>query len=336
MRLLVTKSVYDELMKSYRDKKIDYFKQEFIKILDKQEERDSEKVKKCLGQFEGYYSIGDEITIEKAEKWISTWHTKNGDVRMKKIASGKWVRIYDSETKGAKQAIRIIKNKIYNAKNVDELFNIVMEHTNRFRDENGKLLDTVYELQYEVNKKKGEFKIQQLNEKGINTFGFPYGKFSKDEYRVIANKADYASNRGMIDFNDTKKSAEEYLALCIEEWQVEPIESIIFSGNKVRIDGNGLKHFFQTGQDKIRNADEIEKRAKCLPYLRSILEKTGVKASCYQDVEGKISFTVMGKAKIDNVDTAIRVVVTRKKKGKLYYLSIHNLEEIKKDVAPTK
>ncbi|MBQ3826476.1 MAG: hypothetical protein II811_10120, partial [Spirochaetaceae bacterium] len=65
-----------------------------------------------------------------------------------------WRRIYDSETRGAKMSIHILKKKVANANSIDELFDIVMNNTHRFSDANGKPLAIVKELKAAVDEKK--------------------------------------------------------------------------------------------------------------------------------------------------------------------------------------
>mgnify|MGYP003290670724 CR=1 FL=1 len=158
-----------ELIKSLNKKKdaaqLNYFKKELIKILEK---NDEEIVSKAI---EGYDNsikkTYSEIGIEKAGYGIGTVRVWKGQ-KFRKIAPGKWRRIYDSNTRGARQSISIIKKKIANAQSIDELLQIVMENTNRFMDAEGKLLPIVEELQNAVKESKG-----RLNKSAKNNIIFP-------------------------------------------------------------------------------------------------------------------------------------------------------------------
>ena len=145
-----------ELIKSLNKKKdaaqLNYFKKELIKVLEK---NDEEIVSKAIEDYDNSIKkTYSEIGIEKAGYGIGTVRVWKGQ-KFRKIAPGKWRRIYDSNTRGARQSINIIKKKIANAQSIDELLQLVMENTNRFMDAEGKLLPIVEELQNAVKESKG-------------------------------------------------------------------------------------------------------------------------------------------------------------------------------------
>ena len=145
-----------ELIKSLNKKKdaaqLNYFKKELIKVLEK---NDEEIVSKAIEDYDNSIKkTYSEIGIEKAGYGIGTVRVWKGQ-KFRKIAPGKWRRIYDSNTRGARQSINIIKKKIANAQSIDELLQLVMENTNRFMDADGKLLPIVEELQNAVKESKG-------------------------------------------------------------------------------------------------------------------------------------------------------------------------------------
>jgi hypothetical protein len=71
---------------------------------------------------------------------IREWKGK----KYKKLSSGKWVLTYEGTgSRGEKQAIRNVANKINSAKTMEELANIVKDNMARFRDPDGKPLPIV-------------------------------------------------------------------------------------------------------------------------------------------------------------------------------------------------
>lgn len=137
-------------------KNLEYFKSKLLEILTAKEKEENKQIKKALKQLElnqVLKSIDGALTIEKANFPIGTVREWKGQ-KFRKIAPNKWRRVYESNSRGAMQSIRYIKNKIQNAQSVDELLQIVMENTNRFMDSNGNLLPIVEELKNSVTEKK--------------------------------------------------------------------------------------------------------------------------------------------------------------------------------------
>ena len=156
-----------ELIKSLNKKKdaaqLNYFKKELIKVLEK---NDEEIVSKAIEDYDNSIKkTYSEIGIEKAGYGIGTVRVWKGQ-KFRKIAPGKWRRIYDSNTRGARQSINIIKKKIANAQSIDELLQLVMENTNRFMDADGKLLPIVEELQNAVKEGNQRFLFEMATGTG--------------------------------------------------------------------------------------------------------------------------------------------------------------------------
>jgi hypothetical protein len=152
MKVVVNAELIKGLNKKKDTAQLNYFKKELIKVLEK---NDEEIVSKAIEDYdESIRKAFNLIGIEKAGYGIGTVRVWKGQ-KFRKIAPGKWRRIYDSNTRGARQSINIIKKKIANAQSIDELLDLVMENTNRFMDSEGKLLPIVEELKKAVNESKG-------------------------------------------------------------------------------------------------------------------------------------------------------------------------------------
>ena len=218
-KLGIKKSDIECLKKSVEDRKLEYFKSELLKILDKKEKEESgEEVSKAFIVQELYKSMTDPLYMAKGGKVgvvgeIRTWNGK----KYKKMPNKKWVRIYDTHDKHTEISIARLKGKVRKAQSVDELFEIVMNNTHRFSDENGKPLDIVLELKKEVDAKKKALnagkpstkeqikkfnnkknttkveltekqkenleKINDILNKNVETF--PVGEFSEDNFKKL-------------------------------------------------------------------------------------------------------------------------------------------------------
>ena len=149
-----------EVLKSLKERqeknKLEYFKKELLKVLEQVEKRENNAISKAIEDYDNSMAktFIQEFGVEKAGYGIGTIRVWKGE-KFRKIAPGKWRKIYDSNTRGARQSVAIIKKKVENAKNIDELMQIVTENTNRFMDADGKLLSIVEELKNVVNENKG-------------------------------------------------------------------------------------------------------------------------------------------------------------------------------------
>ena len=156
MKVDFTSEFHKNLEESKTKRKLEYFKNELINILEQNENKKNENISKAIEDYDNSMAktFAQEFGIEKAGYGIGTIRVWKGE-KFRKIAPGKWRKVYDSNTRGANQSIAIIKKKIQNAQSIDELLQIVMENTNRFMDSDGKLLPIVEKLKEAVNESKG-------------------------------------------------------------------------------------------------------------------------------------------------------------------------------------
>lgn len=143
---------FDKSIQKIKDnRQLEYFKKELIKVLESKEEQVSKAIEdydKAVAK-----SFKEEFGIEKAGYGVGTIRVWKGQ-KFRKIAPGKWRKVYDSNTRGANQSIAILSKKIKDAQSVDELLQLVMENTNRFMDSEGKLLPIVEKLNEAVKATK--------------------------------------------------------------------------------------------------------------------------------------------------------------------------------------
>ena len=154
MVFLIKKSVAKEILKSLGKNKLEELKQEVIEILKKQDEKE---YKKALNHFlkeeENYSYLTKSISgewIEKAGYGIGTVRIWKGK-KYKKIAPGKWARMYEKEGRGTNIAVGKLIAKVKKIDDIEELMNFVMQNKQRFQDENGMDLPVLDKLRAAID-----------------------------------------------------------------------------------------------------------------------------------------------------------------------------------------
>lgn len=132
------------------DKDLEYWKKMLLNALK------SDSMEKSLEDilFPGITALPEKTQnlLLKARGYpIGTKRTWSGK-EYKKVSGGtsgkgKWVRTYsETESRGAKQAIRNVQKKIMDASSMEDLLQIVEENSARFQDKDGKMLPIVKEF----------------------------------------------------------------------------------------------------------------------------------------------------------------------------------------------
>jgi len=347
------KSFVEEFRKSAADAKLLEFKKRLIAILEekeREEEENFQSINKAFQVNEIFKSLTAPFRfMEKGGRVgeigeIRTWNGK----KYKKMPNKEWTRVYDEETRGAKLAVAALKKKIDACTNSQELLNLILANKERFCDNLGRPLPIVQKLSEFAGAKNDRLEtpnnsrtkqnIQKENtdtykEKVYSSFGFNKGVFSKDVLRDIAGNANLAKAEDiqLIDVNNIYDSAKKYISKLISESDDKEkwIKCPLLKNARIRFNGQSYRHFFTDKNGNDRPLDEITSRAKCLPFVKDILSNSGVKASYSTNENGQTSFVIMGKAKIDNKETAIKIII-KTKDNKFFYLSLNNFGEIKK------
>lgn len=165
--MLIQKSELKEIWKSLGKRKLDELKQEVIAILQKQEEKDYKKAMEQFSKEEKKYkylekSISGEW-IEKAGYGIGTVRVWKGK-KYKKIAPGKWARMYEKEDRGTNIAVGKLIAKVKKIDDIEELMNFVMQNKQRFQDENGIDLPILDKIRAEVDRQSGKIESKGKSE----------------------------------------------------------------------------------------------------------------------------------------------------------------------------
>lgn len=159
MVFLIKKSVAKEILKSLGKNKLEELKREVIEILKKQDEKE---YKKALSQFENEEKNMSYLEKSISGEWIEKAGYGIGTVRVwkgkkyKKIAPGKWARMYEKEGRGTNIAVGHLIAKVKKIDDIEELMNFVMQNKQRFQDENGMDLPILDKIRAEVDRQSGK------------------------------------------------------------------------------------------------------------------------------------------------------------------------------------
>lgn len=170
MRLVIRKSALLELAKGMNGDSFEKIKAAIIahlKGLENQEDdpelaKAAEQLNSDEYMFSHLEKSLDGEWIEKAGYGIGTVRTWRGK-KYKKIAQGKWVRVYDKVDRGAKNAMTRLIHQAERIDTPEEMMKFVLANKQRFSDANGKPLDIVDRLNAVIDGKTYAGKKTELS-----------------------------------------------------------------------------------------------------------------------------------------------------------------------------
>ena len=126
-----------------KDPKFNYFKEKVLEHLKSLEAEENKSIKKSLLDAESIVKGGKGLPVGT----VQTWHGKNGETyKVRKVAPGKWRKMYQSDSRGAKLAIAALRKKAEKCKDSQELMQLILENRDRFSDDKGRPIPLVQEL----------------------------------------------------------------------------------------------------------------------------------------------------------------------------------------------
>ena len=188
-RFMVKASEFKNVCKAVNDRKLAELKKEIIEILKKQDEKE---VKKAIDYFNSQELHYTHLEKSLNGKWIEKAGYGVGTVRIwkgkkyKKIAPGKWARVFEKEGRGTNVAIGRLIAQIGKIDNVEDLMAFVQSNKQRFVDENGVDLPVLDKLRAAVDTRNGNVESKGKTEK----------KFDSKE--VLANLDKYVKTIGGV------------------------------------------------------------------------------------------------------------------------------------------
>lgn len=177
-RFLVKASEFKNVCKAVNDRQLESLKKEIIEILKKQDEKEFKKAINLFESQEMHYTHLEKSLI--SGKWIQKAGYGVGTVRIwkgkkyKKIAPGKWARVFEKEGRGTNIAIGKLIAKVQKIDNVEDLMAFVMANKQRFVDENGIDLPVLDKLRAAVDARNGNVGSKEIKDAKAELKRNPY------------------------------------------------------------------------------------------------------------------------------------------------------------------
>ena len=206
-RFLVKASEFKNVCKAVNDRKLAELKKEIIEILKKQDEKDVKKAIEYFNSQEEHYTHLEKSLI--SGKWIQKAGYGVGTVRIwkgkkyKKIAPGKWARVFDKEGRGTNIAIGKLIARVQKIDNVEDLMAFVMQNKQRFVDENGIDLPVLDKLRAAVDAKNND----SMGSKGTSKPAESKKESKEDLEAALKEVEDAIDNAG--DYDDIEELEKE-------------------------------------------------------------------------------------------------------------------------------
>ena len=206
MRFLIKKSVAKEILKSLGKNKLEELKQEVIEILKKQDEKE---YKKALSHFENEEKNMSYLEKSISGEWVEKAGYGIGTVRVwqgkkyKKIAPGKWARMYEKEGRGTNIAVGHLIAKVKKIDDIEELMNFVMQNKQRFQDENEMDLPILDKIRAAVDEQNEKLSSGTVESKG------KFENIEKREYEYYKHNLSEKDDLETI-LKDIKEEREYY------------------------------------------------------------------------------------------------------------------------------
>jgi hypothetical protein len=254
-----------------------------------------------------------ELLIKARAYPIGTKRTWSGK-EYKKVAGGptgkgKWVRTYsETQSRGAKQAIRNVQKKIMEAKTMEELLEIVQQNSARFQDKDGKMLPIVKEFLSAARgtdpgkKEKPEEAPKEEKIKEIKPDRNGYFSIDEDEAQELVDSLNDKAVEGVEFYFNNEDGDIEFIAEVErdefnEHIRINPFDYTDSDNEKIKSDfliKDAVKEEppatkeEKTGQEKL---DVMMERMGGKEKVRDSLLATRKKESRLQDIDDSLITT---------------------------------------------
>jgi acylphosphatase len=321
-RFMVKASEFKNVCKAVNDRKLAELKKEIIEILKKQDEKDVKKAIDYFNSQEKHYTHLEKSLI--SGKWIQKAGYGVGTVRIwkgkkyKKIAPGKWARVFDKEGRGTNIAIGKLIARVQKIDNVEDLMAFVMQNKQRFVDENGIDLPVLDKLRAAVDAKNN-------GDMGSKTTSKPAEskKESKEDLEAALKEVEDAiDNAG--DYDDIEELEKERKQL-LKKLGKKPAEN---TGKKEEAEAEKTQNRSEAmkGNQNARKYGLTDEQIEYYDIQEVVEDVNGY--GIVKNSEGKYSFIEDGRVKDrpDDFETDINKVKER----------INDATETKKNVEAAK
>ncbi|MBO7692523.1 MAG: hypothetical protein J6W16_07165 [Methanobrevibacter sp.] len=324
-RFMVKASEYKNVCKAVNDRKLAELKKEIIEILKKQDEKEFKKAVDLFESQEMHYShLEKSITgkwVEKAGYGVGTVRIWKGK-KYKKIAPGKWARVFDKEGRGTNIAIGKLIAKVQKIDNVEDLMDFVMQNKQRFVDENGEDLPILNKL-----RAASDIRNEKLSgESSSYTYGVGEDT-SRAKNEIFAGKDKITKEEA-----DLHKVARKFSQMPTGELNKRKAQLERWIDNKTK-----------SKRDHLNNTIWREKYQEELDAINDVLDKRGVKKTeknkdnWIQDSKGNRLTVEEAKKRIKDQANQIKVfeeLISERSKadGMRMEVAKRSLEEYNKDL----
>ena len=254
-RFLVKASEFKNVCKAVNDRKLAELKKEIIEILKKQDEKE---VKKAIDYFNSQELHYTHLEKSLSGKWIEKAGYGVGTVRIwkgkkyKKIAPGKWARVFEKEGRGTNVAVGRLIAQIGKIDNIEDLEKFVAANKQRFVDENGVDLPVVEKIKAAADSRNENVgsKEKTVEDKIKENPDYPFkpktdkeraerAAFEKDRDDFIERMDKIRQENKKKDSKPAEKKSPEKL---LKEMGFETMEKVSFNGDKWEVAGVNLDY----------------------------------------------------------------------------------------------
>lgn len=152
---------------------LEQLKKEVIEILKRKEKQENKDIQKAIESFEKEEKNHSYLEKSITGEWIEKAGYAVGQMRIwrgkkyKKVSTSpsRWVRVYDSHSRGAAISIGKYIAQVNKCKSVEELYQFCMKEKALFKDDNGVDLPILDKLKKEIDKKNESLSSQATSSK---------------------------------------------------------------------------------------------------------------------------------------------------------------------------
>jgi chromosome segregation ATPase len=339
-RFMVKASEYKNVCKAVNDRKLAELKKEIIEILKKQDEKEFKKAVDLFESQEMHYThLEKSITgkwVEKAGYGVGTVRIWKGK-KYKKIAPGKWARVFDKEGRGTNIAIGKLIARVNKIDNAEDLLQFVMENKQRFVDEDGKELSILDKVRAAVDTRNEKLSGES------STYVYGVGENVNRAKNEMFSKKDKIKKEEA----DLHKVSRKLSQIPTTELKQEKARLERAVENKTRSKRDSLNNtiFRESNQEKLDAINkELEKRSKEKPAEKKEADYSKMSEDELNELNKKLRQTIKEKdygeadEEIEQINkiSKQKIINSYKTREKHTLQHVEGIEQKKKIIADSK
>lgn len=195
---------------------LEQLKKEVIEILKRKEKQENKDIQKAIESFEKEERNHSYLEKSITGEWIEKAGYAVGQMRIwrgkkyKKVRTSpsRWVRVYDSHSRGAAISIGKYIAQVNKCKTVEELYQFCMKEKALFKDDNGVDLPILDKLKKEIDKKNESLSSKTTSFKEPETTKTDFSKMSYDE--ILSHADELLTESQKKDLKEKFSQAETF------------------------------------------------------------------------------------------------------------------------------